>query len=51
MSQSKFIGPISIGLLALAWVGAAIDGGRDQIVGGLGLLTLIDGLMAFLTLR
>ena len=51
MSQSKFIGPISIGLLCLAWIRVAIDGGSDQVVGGLSLLTLIGGLMAFLTLR
>lgn len=51
MSQAKFIGPITIALLLLVWAAAFFGGLQSEVVGGLGILTLIAALMAFLTFR
>jgi hypothetical protein len=51
MSQAKFIGPITITLLAVVWIAACFAGFDAQVVGGLSILSFIAALMAFLTWR
>jgi len=51
MSQSKFIGPATMLLLAGLWASVWLSGASDQTIGGLAMLTGIAGLMALLTLR
>ena len=51
MSQSRFIGPITLSLLAGLWGTAFFAGASSQELGGLAVLTAIAAMMALLTLR
>ncbi|MGE0675717.1 hypothetical protein [Pseudolabrys sp.] len=51
MSQSRFIGPITLALLAGVWLAVLFGDASSQQLGGLAVLTIIAGAMAMLTLR
>jgi hypothetical protein len=51
VSQSRFIGPLTLVLLAGLWLVVFVTGGTSQQLGGLAVLTIIAGAMALLTLR
>jgi len=50
MSQAKFIGPITAILLSSVWMAAYFGQFDQQVLGALGILSVIAALMAFLTL-
>jgi hypothetical protein len=51
VSQSRFIGPLTLVPLAGLWLAVFFTGGSSQQLGGLGVPTIIAGAMALLTLR